>query len=204
MRTGTTAVVALLGLALLAPERAAGQAAGNDARLREALRAATVKAQALEGEKAAWQATEAQLRRELEAARAGLAEAQKAAGRSQASAGQARRAAEQSEAAASAAAAVVQCEASAAEATRLAAQERDRLAADSAASGQRAGRCEASREKTFAVAREILDWLDRLGFGAALAAREPFLGLKRVELENAAQDYRDKLLDARAEPGGTP
>jgi len=40
----------------------------------------------------------------------------------------------------------------------------------------------------------ILDWLDTVRTG------EPFLGFKRVELENTAQDYDDKLRAERVRP----
>jgi hypothetical protein len=61
----------------------------------------------------------------------------------------------------------------------------------------RAAACEAKNTKLYGVGKSILDWLNKAGPGTALAAREPFLGLKRVELENTAQDYEDKLLEQR-------
>ena len=47
------------------------------------------------------------------------------------------------------------------------------------------------------MGNDILDWLSKAGFGDALLAREPLIGIKRVELENIEQDYQDKLLDQR-------
>jgi chromosome segregation ATPase len=49
----------------------------------------------------------------------------------------------------------------------------------------------------FRTANEILTRYERFGLGEALAAKEPFVGITRVKLENLVQDYQDKLLDAR-------
>jgi len=42
---------------------------------------------------------------------------------------------------------------------------------------------------------EILNRYAKFGFGEALAAREPFTGLKRTQLESLVQEYKDRLLD---------
>lgn len=49
----------------------------------------------------------------------------------------------------------------------------------------------------FRTASEILTRYERFGLGDALAAKEPFVGITRVKLENLVQDYQDKLLDER-------
>jgi len=49
----------------------------------------------------------------------------------------------------------------------------------------------------YQVATEILNRYEKFGLGDAIAAREPFVGLTRVKLENLVQDYRDKLDDQR-------
>jgi DNA repair exonuclease SbcCD ATPase subunit len=49
----------------------------------------------------------------------------------------------------------------------------------------------------YRVATEILGRFEKFGLGDAIAAREPFVGLTRVRLENLVQDYRDKLDDQR-------
>jgi len=39
-----------------------------------------------------------------------------------------------------------------------------------------------------------------LGVDDVIGAWEPFVGTKRVELQNLAQDYGDKISDNKAEP----
>ncbi len=60
--------------------------------------------------------------------------------------------------------------------------------------------CEAKNEKLFAIANEILSRYADIGFGDAFAAKEPFIGTKRVELQTLAQDYQDKLSDNKVKP----
>lgn len=59
----------------------------------------------------------------------------------------------------------------------------------------RAEACEAHNQQLFLVGNEILDRYRDVGISDVLAAREPFIGLKRVELENLMQDFEDHLLD---------
>jgi chromosome segregation ATPase len=49
----------------------------------------------------------------------------------------------------------------------------------------------------FRTASEILTRYEHFGLGEALAAREPFVGITRVKLENLVQGYEDKLADER-------
>jgi chromosome segregation ATPase len=58
--------------------------------------------------------------------------------------------------------------------------------------------CEAKNQKLFSLGNEILDRYAKMDFADALGAREPFIGVKRVELENLVQDYRGKLSDQKA------
>jgi chromosome segregation ATPase len=50
----------------------------------------------------------------------------------------------------------------------------------------------------FKLGNDILDRYANFSLGNALAEKEPFVGVTRVKLENLVQDYKDKLLDARA------
>ena len=52
----------------------------------------------------------------------------------------------------------------------------------------------------FNLGNEILTRYEHFGLGDALAAKEPFVGITRVKLENLVQDYRDKLADQRIKP----
>jgi len=51
------------------------------------------------------------------------------------------------------------------------------------------------------VAQEILDRLHRFGLGDAIKAKEPFIGAKRVQVQALVQDYNDKILDQKYQPG---
>lgn len=48
--------------------------------------------------------------------------------------------------------------------------------------------------------REVLDRLEHQGVWSSLAAKEPFTRLKRTQLENLADGYRDRAEDNRVEP----
>ncbi|EIP99282.1 hypothetical protein OpiT1DRAFT_03795, partial [Opitutaceae bacterium TAV1] len=47
------------------------------------------------------------------------------------------------------------------------------------------------------VGNEILDRLEKFGLGDAIKAREPFIGAKRVEIQNLVQDYSDRIMDQK-------
>jgi len=49
----------------------------------------------------------------------------------------------------------------------------------------------------YKIACEILQRYEKFGLGDALTAREPFVGITRVKLQNLVQDYQDKLLAER-------
>jgi hypothetical protein len=49
----------------------------------------------------------------------------------------------------------------------------------------------------YKIASEILQRYEKFGLGDALTAREPFIGISRVKLENLVQDYQDKLQNER-------
>jgi len=52
----------------------------------------------------------------------------------------------------------------------------------------------------FKVGNEILTRFEKFGLGTAIVAREPFVGLTRVKLQNLMQDYADKLADQKIKP----
>jgi chromosome segregation ATPase len=202
---------ALTLLLLAAPLLAAGPALADppgDTRLREALRSATLQLRTLEDEKAQWQARESELKAELEQQR------RRAPGPAAASprverqvADLQRRLTQQQEASARAGEALARCESATREGSetgRAAEVERARLSALVVRLGARVEAAEAGRSRTYQVAKGLLDWIDGIGWAQALAAREPVLRLKRVELENAAQGWRDRLLESRSEPAAKP
>jgi chromosome segregation ATPase len=202
-RIALMTVIAILGLQPLAAQ---GQGA-PDNRLREALRTATVQLRDAEDARARLQASEASLKQELAKAQAELAAARKTK-TSARELGQLnekladanKRLEEQGEAIKVLTATQAQCESAQQEAART----KDGLQGEAKALKEQLATAERKNARMYAVGTEIIDWLSGLGFGTALAAREPFLGLKRVELENAAQDYEDKLIEARVNRASKP
>ena len=60
--------------------------------------------------------------------------------------------------------------------------------------------CQAKNDQLFKVGNEVLAAYQKFDFGDAFGANEPFIGFKRVELENLAQDYGDRLYDGKFDP----
>jgi len=56
-----------------------------------------------------------------------------------------------------------------------------------------AAACQTKNDRLTAFAQGLLTAYGKVGFGQALASREPFLGLARVKLENIAQDREDQM-----------
>ncbi len=52
----------------------------------------------------------------------------------------------------------------------------------------------------FKIGCDLLRRYENFGLGKALSAREPFVGVTRVKLENLVQDYSDKLSNQRIKP----
>jgi uncharacterized coiled-coil protein SlyX len=63
---------------------------------------------------------------------------------------------------------------------------------------------EAKNLALYQLGKEVLDRYEKFGLGTAITAREPFVGLTKVKLENLVQDYSDKLLDQTIKPGQNP
>lgn len=74
---------------------------------------------------------------------------------------------------------------------------RAKLAADAIVLQRLVDDREAKNRALFKLGNEILIRYEKFSLGEALAAREPFVGLTRVKLENLVQDYQDKLSDQR-------
>jgi len=175
--------------------------AAAETRLREALRSAQMQLRTVEDERAKWQETEAQLRRELEAAKREAGEAPKKGGAAERALAHLRRqAAEQATAAATLKASLATCEAAsrdAADAARFAEADRGRLRGQVASLEARLAASERKNARMFQIGKEIIDWVENIG---ARVQSEPVLGLERVKLENIAQDYGDKLLEQKVGP----
>jgi len=77
---------------------------------------------------------------------------------------------------------------------------RDKLQADLASAQYSLSVCETRNTQLVDVGNEILASYESFDLGDALGANEPFIAIKRVELENLAQDFGDRLYDGRFDP----
>jgi chromosome segregation ATPase len=62
------------------------------------------------------------------------------------------------------------------------------------------GVCEDRNAKLFKTGNDILNAYQNFDFGDAIGANEPFIGIKRVELENEAQGFDDRLHEGKYDP----
>ena len=71
--------------------------------------------------------------------------------------------------------------------------ERNDLARHAAQDGQNLKVCAERNVQLAGIANEALDRYQKKGCFGALAQAEPFTGLKRIEVENAVDDYRQQI-----------
>lgn len=71
--------------------------------------------------------------------------------------------------------------------------ERNELARRAAADGQGLKACAQRNLQLAGIANEALDRYENKGCFGALAQAEPFTGLKRIEVENAVEEYRQEI-----------
>jgi chromosome segregation ATPase len=220
MRRNILAPLALATFAALAPglTRAADQ--DTEARLREALRNAITQNRSIEDERAVLLAKQAEsakeieaLRQQVEALSKQLAEQPTAPAAKKSTADNAayeravaefnHRLAEQNETIGKFGETLEKWKTAyneAANVARAKEAERVKLAAQTNILTQRATSCESENAELFKIGTEILDRYATMDISDALAAHEPFVGFKRVELQNVVQDYQDKLLDEKVAP----
>lgn len=196
-------------LAVVAPLlRAADAADDGQARLRDALRAATLQLRTMAADLAAAQSAQAALTAEnqdlkahLEASRRDAQHDQDATAKKLAElrttiAQQDRELAQLRQAAQT-------WESSARSAQSLANQkenDRAQLASGQVALRRTIEEREAQNRELFRLGMEILQRYEKFSLGEALAAREPFVGATRTKLENQVQGYEDKLTAQVARP----
>jgi hypothetical protein len=209
MRTHIRTLTAVLLLAAAPIGAAMAEDTDTVARLRDALRSSTVQLRSLQDTQAANEAKAAEAAKENEALRAQVAALTKqlgegagkkngpdAAAMEQALAEYNQRLAAQSENMDKWKAAYTE----AANVARAKEAERAKLAGETDSLTQRATSCEAKNLALFKVSSEVLDKYAAMDIGDALGSREPFVGTKRVEIQNIVQAYKDKLLDQKATP----
>jgi hypothetical protein len=75
--------------------------------------------------------------------------------------------------------------------------ERDLAAQQSASLTQSLADCETKNIELVKISRDVLAAYTKVGVGDALKRGEPMIGLKRVQMERIAQDYGDKVYEAK-------
>jgi chromosome segregation ATPase len=90
----------------------------------------------------------------------------------------------------------------AADAARTRDADAKRLDALLGKSRQRVQVCEQKNAELYKLGEQALDLYDHQDFLDAIAAGEPVTKLKRVEIENAMQDYEDKMRDDKVSAAG--
>src|ERR1700761_9331082 len=196
MRRALVAAVALVALAGAAPVRADDN--GPEARLRAALKTATARIRELEDQNAQLQAKQAAADRDK------LEFTQKAAAADK-ELGELRKQGETDKAALDQAAATQKSQgASIAKLQESYGKTTEQLRTRDADAKQLDGvvaklrpqlkSCEDKNAELYKIGEEVLDLYDKQDV-FDLASREPITKLKRVEIENAIQDYEDKMRD---------
>jgi len=189
--------LAMVVLPFLAPVSALADAA-TEAKLRDALRSTTAQLHALEDERAKWKDTETQLRHELEMLRA--QPAPKNQDRTVTSLN--RRLSEQNTANLKLRESLDLCRAQNPGKLPPAVAQADAAAADPETAAltatvkklnERLVTAESQNASLYQVGKDLIDWMVQVG----VPSGEPFLGLKRVQLENTAQSYEEKLHEHR-------
>ena len=85
----------------------------------------------------------------------------------------------------------------AAEWAKVKESERVKLATQVIELQRRVAERETQNAALFRTGIEILERYESFGLGTALTAKEPFIGITRVRLQNLVQDYSDKLLEQK-------
>lgn len=193
-RNGTGRMLALSFLFLL--PLSAARAQSIEERLRDQLRATVNQLHQLQDDEAALQAQKAQADQERDQLKSELAaaNAKAAAARSHVNTAETRQLQDE----------VSQYKDAAAQAAGTAQKsqaDQTRLESDLADAKALVGACEAKNAALLKTGNAILDTYENFDVGDALGANEPFIQIKRVELENEAQDYDDQLRSGKFFPG---
>jgi chromosome segregation ATPase len=82
--------------------------------------------------------------------------------------------------------------------------ERAKFESESKAYKARTGACEAKNTKLIKVGDEVVEGYRDFTLSQMLGASEPLIGISKVDHENKSQDYLDKILEQRVQPGTEP
>jgi ATP-dependent protease HslVU (ClpYQ) peptidase subunit len=80
--------------------------------------------------------------------------------------------------------------------------ERQRLAADGQFQTAALAQCEAKNRQLYDVGQQVLRAYEGMDLGTLLRSRQPFAAQTRVQYEQIAQQYGDKLYEGRFDPRG--
>ena len=80
----------------------------------------------------------------------------------------------------------------------------DKIQAQLADVQKQIGACQDKNTALLKLGKDVLDAYEQFDIGDAVGANEPFIGLKRVELENLAQGFGDRLYDGKYDPAHVP
>jgi len=170
--------------------------AATETRLREALRTTTAQLRTLEDERTKWQATEAELRREIQTLHSLPSPAQKSSDRTLATTQ--KRLSEEVDANKKLKDSLARCQAQSGPVSAVTGRhpdtddERTRLTGEVTKLREQLKASETRNLEMYQVGKDLIAWLEQVGVGG-----EPMFGWKRVQLENIAQDYEDKLYDKK-------
>ena len=196
MRTRIVLPLTLLAMSL---STAAALADTETDRLREALRSATAQARQLEDQRTALQARIAEFERDKEAAKAQVAAARAEVREVKKQQREAveefnKRLAERDDT-------LEKWKAAYDEAATVArSKDAERAKFESEANAYKASTkgCVAKNTRMLKAGRQLLQEYKAVTIGDTIVAREPVLGLRRVEIQNHIQDTTDKLLEQKA------
>jgi len=192
--------LAIIVSSLLAVLPAAAQTPSEADRLREALRSATTQLRSLEDQRAQLQAKQAEaerqrdlLQKQIDGYKAQVKDAEQAYQKAVDDFNQ--RISERDDALEKWKAAYEE----AVTVARTKEAERAKLDADATALKASNKSCEAKNGQLAKVSGEMLTRLNSANLLEFFAAREPIIGVKRVELQNMLQDYHDKIQEQKVE-----
>jgi len=210
MRRGILLLVVPMTALCLSLWQANAASPDNETRLRESLRSVTIQLRASEDERAVLQAKQSESGKEVELLRKQVEELTKTLGESAKKADFERavgefnqRLAAQNGTITSLGETLEKWKAAyneAAAVARAKEAERGQLAARLEVLTKQLAVYKEKNSELYKIGNEILDRYAGIGIGDAVTAREPFIGFKRVQLQNTVQDYQDKLLDGKVTP----
>lgn len=207
-KRGAAAIALVAGLVGVFSPAAAQQRDEAEARLRAQLRSTTVQLRQLEDQHGALQAKQAEAERDKQALTQQLAASEQELAELREKLKSGEQALQQSSGRLQSTSAALVAERAnlaksqaayqqAAEAARSRDAEAKRLDAALAEMRKRVLTAETKNAELYRLGTELLQLYDKKGVLETLGSKEPFTRLKRVELENLMQDYKDRLSDSR-------